>query len=232
MAAAGLLCLGLLLGLAVPAWSLSRAERSSTRPVEGRDMDAIRSYTDRLGKDFLKENLGLDLDALAVQLDPRNFDISLPGASSPPSQGAGPGGAPGKPSPLSSKWDLRLEQTDDLMRLQRDARDIPFGLSINGQIPFLASLNLIETSLWLPFSWKDEIRAEAKMPFLVGLSGHRFTLRSDYRNLLGLNRLEAGLGTDFNTDDFGRWDVDYDFQQRFGQGANEEIHWLRFHRSF
>lgn len=225
-------CLALLLALASNAGALTRAERSPTRPVNGDDMAALRGYTDQVGKTWLKQSLGLDLDALAVEWDPRQFRFSRP--SFVQSKGAGATGTAtggGMAARPGAYFDLRLEQTDDLRRLQEGFQDLPFGLSISGQLPFLASLRPLETKLWLPLSGHEELRAQATWPYQL-LNGRLLTLRSDYRNFWGLNHLEAGLGTNLDADMLGIWNVDYDFQQRFGQGANEEIHWLKFSRRF
>lgn len=228
---ARLCCVALLLALASNTKALTRAERSSTREVNGDDMAVLRGYTDKLGKSWLKQSLGLDLDALALEWNPRDFSFSRPlPTSHAQSSGASSGATDAMATP-AAHFDLRLEQTDDLRRLEEGFQDIPFGLSISGQLPFLASVRPLETKLWLPLSGREELRAQATWPYqLVG--GRLLTLRSDYRNLLGLNHLEAGLGTKLETDVLGIWNVDYDFQQRFGQGANEEIHWLKFSRRF
>lgn len=220
-----------LVGLCAAAgagWSATRAERSSTRPVEGRDMEEIRRYSDQLGRAWLKDSLGLDLDALALEFNPRNMTLQKPRPASPsPAAGAPNAGSP-QPAGISSYLSLKLEQTDDLRRLQNDLMDIPFGLSVSGQLPLLDNLAQIETRLWVPFSWRDEFRAQAQLPLL----SRRLTLRSDFRNQMGFNKLEAGLGTQLNPQGLGVWGLDYDFQRRFGQGADEAIHWLKLSKSF
>lgn len=212
-------------------WAETRAERSPSRDVQGQDMDALRGYSDRLGKGLLRDYLGLDLDALALQWDPSNLSFR---SSSPSAQGgAGPKSLSAPPSAMSDHLSLKLEQVDDLRRLTQDLRDIPFGLSVQGTLSLGASLATLQTSLWVPFSWRDQWRAEAELPFrLDDVKGRRYSLRSDYRNTLGLSDLEAGLGTDLNWDSLGIWGLDYDFHRRFGQGSDEAIHWLKLSRQF
>jgi hypothetical protein len=220
--------LGALAFRALPLAGAVEAEMSSSHAATGEEMARIRGYSDQLGRELLKEDLGIDLDALQVELDPTHY---LHHQSQGPAQaqgaGLGPGPAPGLPSYLR----LRLEQTDDLRHLQEGLSDLPFGLSLDAQLPLLSDLFVLQTKLWVPFSWREEIRAEATVPLLGGLS-HPLLLRSDYRNQLGLSHWEAGLGTGINSDTFGLWDVDYDFQRKFGQGEDAAIHWLKFSRHF
>jgi hypothetical protein len=233
MPSALLACLGGLLGLlALPALAAVDAEAPTTRDVEGSDMQELRRYSDRLGKDWLRESLGLDLGALVIEFGGRSRFRPAPGAAAVPG-GDGVPAAAGSTPKLRSQLSLRLEQTDDLLRLQDDLSDIPFGLSVKGKLPVLDNLTLLETQLWLPFSWKDEIRAQARLPLLrKGMGGRLLTLRSDYSTQLGVNTLGTGLGTRLGPGDAGLWAVDYDFEQRFGQGEDAAIHWLKFSRDF
>jgi hypothetical protein len=205
-----------------------QAELSSSHEATGEEMSQIRGYSDRVGRELLKEELGLDLDALAVELDPSHWAFHRPKASE--AAEAAPGLSPGPAPGIESFLRLRLEQSDDLRRLQQGLNELPFGLSVDAQLPFLADMVVLQTKLWVPFSWHEEIRAQALLPFHD--LGRKLTLRSDYRTQLGLNKLEAGLGTSVVSDSLGPWDVDYDFQRNFGQGENEAIHWLKFSRSF
>lgn len=226
----GLLCLA-----AAPAWSATRAERSGTRDVQGGDMDELRRYSDRLGREWLRDSLGLDLDALALELDPKNLKFFRPKSSPSGAPPAGPGGpaADGPVQGIRGSLNLKIEQTDDLLRMQRDLRDIPFGLSVKGQLPLSTGLSLLETTLWVPFSWRDEFRAQAEWPLAIGADGfRRLTLRSDYRTQLGLNRWEAGVGTSLRPEGWGVWALDYDFQRNFGQGTEEAVHWLKLSKDF
>lgn len=230
-----LACMGGGLSLAA-ALSAARAEKSPSREVESQDMGEIKRYSDQIGRAWLKDSLGLDLDALALEFDPRDLSFRKPSrsrsAASFASGSANGSGAPavaaGPAASVSSYLSLKLEQKDDLRRLQNDLRDIPFGLSVSGQLPILANLTQLETRLWVPFSWRDEFRAQAQVPFL----DRRLTLRSDYRNQLGLSKVEAGLGTQLRPEGMGVWGLDYDFQRSFGQGTDAAIHWLKLSKSF
>jgi hypothetical protein len=233
MNAAWRACLGGLLGMmALPALAVVDAEAPTTRDVQGADMQELRRYSDRLGRDWLRESLGLDLDALVIEFGKSSSFRSAPAAAAVPG-GDGVPAAAGSTPKLRSQLSLRLEQTADLLRLQDDLRDIPFGLNVKGKLPLLDSLTLLETQLWLPFSWKDEIRAQARLPLLrKGTGGRLLTLRSDYSTQLGVNTLGTGLGTRLGPGATGLWAVDYDFEQRFGQGEDAAIHWLKFSRDF
>lgn len=201
---------------------------SSSHAATDEEMARIRGYSDQLGRELLKEDLGIDLDALQVELDPTHY---LRHESRQDAAAQGPGLSAGPATGLPSYLRLRLEQTDDLRHLQEGLNDLPFGLSLDAQLPLISDLFVLQTKLWVPLSWRQEFRAEASVPLLKGLS-HPLLLRSDYRNLLGLSHLDAGLGTGINSDSFGLWAVDYDFQRNFGQGEDEAIHWLKFSRHF
>lgn len=233
MKAAWLACLGGLLGLmATPALAVVDAEAPTTRDVRGADMDELRRYSDQLGRDWLREAIGLDLDALVIEFGSHRRARPAANAASVLG-GDGQPAAAGSTPRLRSQLSLRLEQTDDLMRMQEDPSDIPFGLNVKGKLPMIADLTLLETELWVPFSWKDEFRAQARLPLLrKGTGGRLLTLRGDYRTQMGVNSLETGMGTRIGPGGMGLWAVDYDFEQRFGQGEKAEIHWLKFSRDF
>jgi hypothetical protein len=234
-----ILLLGLV-ALSAGAQARSRAEQASTRDVEGQDMDVLRGYGDRAAKTWLKNSLGLDLDELALEWEPGGSVTggALPSLAGTAAPGSGNGpklSGPRKPGgDLSGRLSLRLEQSDDLLRLTRDARDVPFGLSLSGELPLSTRLQVLKTTLWVPLSWKDEWRAEASLPVMLGTGplARRLTLRSDLRSQLGRSQFEAGLGTVWNPGGLGAWNVDYDFNRRFGQGDEEAIHWLRFSKDF
>jgi hypothetical protein len=62
--------------------------------------------------------------------------------------------------------------------------------------------------------------------------GRSLSLRSDISSKLGLNQLEAGLGTDWRPGFWGRWNLDYDWSYRYGQGLDEQTHWLKLSKEF
>jgi hypothetical protein len=115
-------------------------------------------------------------------------------------------------------------------------------VEVKGDLPVLARLTALETRLWVPFSWRDEWRAEASLPLAwpgaknglwkeMGFS-KKLSLRSDYSNRLGRNQVEAGLGTDWSNRGLGTWSVDYDVHMKYGQGESEAIHWLKLSKEF
>ncbi|MGS7457526.1 hypothetical protein, partial [Mycobacterium tuberculosis] len=75
---------------------------------------------------------------------------------------AGHSGFAAPPPAVSGYFSLKLEQVDDLMRLTHDLRDVPFGLSLEGRMSLGRSLATLETKFWVPFSWRDQWRAEAE----------------------------------------------------------------------
>jgi hypothetical protein len=222
--------------LAALPWTLSAlnlAEQSSTREVQGQDMDAIRSYSDHVGRGWLRDSIGVDLDKLAVEWDPSDLSFRRPQpVRAAPSAPGGPDAAPAPKPGLEGNVTFKLEQVDDLLRLTKDIRDVPFGLSVEGRLSLGLGLAALKTKLWVPFSWRDQWRAEAVMPFRFSDAGRRIRLHSDFRNQLGLNDLQAGLGTDLKGDVWGIWGLNYDFHRRFGQGSNEAIHWLKLSKQF
>lgn len=229
----------------VPAAS---AEQSSSRPVEGRDLDAVRSYSEGVGKEVLKDELGVDLDALRFRIDPSTLSIETVDVSQPRKASVAPGSSlqtgPHSPLPtasapaLPSGFLLSVDQRGDLLRLGRDIRDIPFGVQVKGDLPLLKRLTAMETKIWVPFSWRDEFKAEASVPLKsLGLGLDRGLLkgaglRSDYTNRLGINQVDAGLGTEWASRVTGAMDLNYDYSQRFGQGLDETIHWLKLRKDF
>jgi hypothetical protein len=139
---------------------------------------------------------------------------------------------------------MGLNQQGDLLRLTRDMRDIPFGLKVRGEMPVPSLPTWVQTSLWVPFSWRDEIRAEATMPLRgvnLGLADTVFKglglkdnlgFNSDYTNRLGINQVETGLGSQWTSQLTGPLNLDYDYSQRFGQGLDENTHWLKLRKDF
>lgn len=224
------------------------AEQSNSRPVEGQDLDAVRHYSEGVGRGVLKDELGVDLDALRFRFDPRTLSIETVGASQPQRSGVAPGSSlptgPHSPVPTSSApaqhngFLMSVDQRGDLMRLGRDIRDIPFGVQVKGDLPLLERLTAMETKIWVPFSWRDEFKAEASVPLKsLGLGLDRGLLkdaglRSDFSNRLGINQVDAGLGTEWATRMTGAMDLNYDYSQRFGQGLDETVHWLKLRKDF
>jgi hypothetical protein len=223
-----------------------RAEQSSTRDVTSQDMDVMRRYSEGLGRDVLKQELGLDLDALRLRIDPDTFNVELVDERQPASKSSAPTGkfaqglrrpfAPGAGQPFKGSFLLSVDQSGDLLRLGKDVRDIPFGVQLKGDLPLMDRLNHLQTRIWVPFSWRDEMKAEASLPLRLGLKLNDALrgagLRSDFSNHLGVNQVDAGLGTQWDTPAMGAMDLDYDYTQRFGQGLQETVHWLKLRKDF
>jgi hypothetical protein len=244
-----ILIFGALLALAsgpTGAWAAVDAEQANGRPMTDSDMDAARSYSEGVGRQMLKDELGVDLQSMRLEFDPETLSIENVGVPqhSSAAGGSGPGASqlsgPGNPQSFS----LSLDQSGDLTRLGRDARDIPFGLSLKGQVPILARLLDMKTEVWVPFSWRDETKASASVPLSklgMGTTEHfleslglldKWDLRSDYSTRLGFNQVDAGLGTQWATQFTGLMDLDYDYSLHYGQGSDETIHWLKLKKAF
>lgn len=248
---ASILALTVLLGLPGLAraslTSSASAGESNSRSVNGQDLDAVRNYSEGLGREVLKDELGLDLDALRFQVDPETLSIEMVDVSQPSKRSVAPGASlvSGPHNPLPSMAPavqggllLSVDQRGDLLRLGHDLRDIPFGVQLKGDLPLLNRLSHLQTKIWVPFSWRDEIKAEASVPLRsLGLGLDKGILkgaglRSDYSNRLGVNQVDAGLGTQWANRVMGPLDLDYDYSQKFGQGLDEQIHWLKLRKDF
>jgi hypothetical protein len=229
------------------------ADQPNGRAMTDNDINAARAYSEGLGREMLKDELGLDLQNLRLQFDPSNFSLENVGSAGPAraagSSGALGGGGASSPGNLagparSQGFSLSLDQSGDLLRLGRDVRDIPFGLKLQGTVPLLARLMDLQTQVWVPFSWRDELKASASVPLPgVGFGAaerlledlglkDRWDLRSNYSTRLGVNQLDAGLGTQWATQFTGMMDLDYAYSQRYGQGLDETIHWLKLRKDF
>jgi hypothetical protein len=230
------------------------AEQSASRPMDSQGMDAVHQYSEGIGREVLKEELGVDLNALRFQFNPHTLRLEKIDQGGPPRPGLQPTsnadlqGIPHRDlpadNPVTSKLSLRVDQSGDLLRLRNDARDIPFGVELESELPILTRLTALQTKIWVPFSWRDEIKASAVVPLNklnLGVTdgllrkldlNDRLDLRSDYTNHLGVNQVDAGLGTLWQSQFLGTMDLDYDYSQRFGQGSDETIHWLKLRKDF
>jgi hypothetical protein len=213
------------------------------RLVQGEDMSRLQDWGRQMGEDWLRQSMGLDLARFQLRWDPGTYDLhfSPPPASRAPAMGVAAVGE-ASPAAASNGWSLRLEQTNDLGRLLRDNQamaDLPFSMQMEGRMP---GFRQVSTRLVLPLSWRDEFRAEAKLPVDLGLVkrpwwgalglGQKLALRSDFRSRLGQNQVEAGVGTDWTTRWAGLWALDYDVRKSYGQGDEEAIQWIRLSRDF
>ena len=236
----------------------SKAEKSPSHTPTASEMAVVNEYSNDLGRQVLKDQTGLDVNSLNYLLNPQAFSFGL-GSFGPgihdqaQAQAAGVSGAAGSagsaaglPTDLAqrSSFSMGVDQQGDLLRLARDVRDIPFGLHVRSELPIHSQSTSVQTSLWLPFSWRDEIKAEASIPLRnvnLGLAGSLFKelglkdnlgLNSDYTNKLGVNQVETGLGSLWTSELTGPLNLDYDYSQRFGQGLDENTHWLKLRKDF
>jgi hypothetical protein len=244
------LCLWAL--LPAPAPAQVSAEDSATRAPTGEDLEKIHEYSDQVGKGLLRQELGLDLDSLRLKLDTNGLRLedirprvrATPVADGSPLPSQAPGPALLRDSGVRQEFSLALDQSGDLLRLRNDVRDIPFGVKVRGQLPLLDRITGLSTELWVPFSWRDELKAEASLPlphlklgvvdeFLTGLGlADHYALRSEFTNRLGVNQLGAGVGTQWSSRLLGVMDLNYDYSQRSGQGLEETVHYLKLRKDF
>ncbi|MES2201014.1 MAG: hypothetical protein V4498_02055 [candidate division FCPU426 bacterium] len=198
------------------------------RPVSSGQISQVQEYTRSLSKEWLKELFHVDLDKLGLTLQSKARPYSQVKL----------GEAPAPDSPLGAAGyvvKLQFEQYDDIRRLAADLRDIPFALKMETDGALGPRRLHIKTTLYLPLSWKDELRAGASIPLpRLGrpfssssldtsrmLSGWKLT--SAYTNRLGVSSLETGLETRLQK----TWNLDLDYRVRFGQGIDEYSQWLR-----
>jgi hypothetical protein len=239
-----LFCLLFQPGLLLSAGNL--AESSPSRAADSQDIAKIQDYTRTLSKEWLKEYFALDLDALSWRMQRRAQEWINPrsGASlAPGSIGVrgDPGAAAGEAAaPVLYSMDLRIEQYDDLKRLQADVRDIPFAVKFSAEGSLFDQKLRMKTNVFLPLSWKDELRVEASVPLeapavpifggLLESAGfsQNWDLKSTYSNRLGVSALQTGIGTQW----LGLWTLDYEFRMRFGQEVGDNSQWLRLGRTF
>ena len=86
-------------------------------------------------------------------------------------------------------------------------RTLEYDLRFDADSAFFGEKVRVKTSLFLPLSWKDELRAEARLPLpsmapvwvgdLLNLGGFAsgWDLKSSYGNQLGVSSVQTGLGT-------------------------------------
>ena len=216
---------------------------SASRPANAGEVSAVQNYGRNLGKGWIKDVFKIDVDTFGIKLGRKlqsaagfgeNGEQTVPGTA-PYKAGDPRGGA------LELyQLDLRIDQVGDLRRLSYDRRDIPFALKFHADGSLLASWLKLRTDVFIPFSWKDELRAEALIPLpdiginplrpmeeLLGITP-KWDLHSAYTNQLGASSLEAGLGSQW----LKTWNLNLLYQVRFGQGQDEKTEWLKLGKSF
>ena len=240
------LVLGLFMGLAAACQGAALGSLYDPQPVQGQDLARLQDWGRQLGEDLLRQSTGVDLATYQLHWDPRTFDLTFGPPPPPPGPGLGlTGPSGGGDDQAFGGWTLRLEQSDNLSRVLHGddvadvIDDLPFRMEMEGRIP---GFRRIRTKLFVPLSWRDEFRAEAKMPLLMGLNrrawwgglglGSKLSLRSDFSSRLGQNLVEAGLATEWKTAWAGQWAVDLDLRKDYGQGNEAASQWLRLSRGF
>ena len=215
--------------------------------VSGAQMGQIRDYGRQVGEGWLKNALGVNLEAMQIVWDPETESFVTAGDL----EARGNSGAAGRTethgsasSPaLNRGISLKLTQTDDITHLAEGVRDVPFGLEVKGTFRMLAFLSAMDTRLNVPLSPNDAWRASASLPVdLWGATGttwwrdmglgKQLAFRSDISSRLGLNQWEAGLGTKWNPGFIGIWKLDYDWRRSYGQGSDEMTQWLKLSKEF
>ena len=162
----------LLAGCAGLAWA-GDADPELAKPVTGREMETLQHYSRDATDDWLKSNLGLSLSDFELVWDPGTLSFEQRSTLDKRSQAEARKAKKSssfvakaksifeKPEAQSS-LSLSLQQSSNLARLAGDLSDMPFGVEVKGDLPVLARLTALETRFWVPLSWKDEWRAEAR----------------------------------------------------------------------
>jgi hypothetical protein len=232
----------LALSMALPLAGMAVGDDSNqlySPPASAQDVSQAKDYGVALGTAWLKSAFDIDVDDLVSRLKDGvsigqqisiNNDLNAMSASD----------SLQAPDGLVYSMNLRLEEYDDLRRMQSNVRDIPFAVRFDSYTSLVGQNFRLRTSLYLPLSWKDEMRAEAMLPLpslepqwmgsLLDLGGFdsAWALKSTYGNHLGVNSVDTGLGT--------QWmkilDLNYEFKVRFGEENYEESQWLKLGTKF
>jgi len=212
--------------------------------VNGAESGRLRNYGQQVGQDWLKHNLGLDIQSLQLVWDPLTWrfvpirDIEArerarEGISSygPATPGAGPSGG--------NYFSLQLNQNSDLTHLAQGVRNVPYDVEIKDDFRPIRSLSPIHTSLNIPLSPYDTWRADASMPFDWNLwwwkdlgLGRNLDLHSGINSRLGFNQVETGMRTKWTPGFWGPWDLDYAWDLHYGEGSGESSNWLKISKEF
>lgn len=223
------------LWLPLPAAALE-PELTPALTAGTREVGELQDYTRTQALTWVKEWFEIDLDAWS-----RIWKKRVEGVSRWQTQAAGiveetlPLAGHPREAALIESAQLDVEQYDDILRLRTDPLDIPFALRFEAKGLFSGRKWGWKTRVFVPFSWKDELRADLSLPFqgralgLQGLGlGGPWDLHTRYANRLGQAELESGVTATLMTD----WSLTYDYHTRFGQGLDETAHWLRLSRGF
>lgn len=212
--------------------------------VSGADSGKLRNYGQQVGQDWLKNNLGLDIQSMQLVWDPLTWrfvpvgDIEArekarAGISSYEPAGPGAGASGG------NYFSLQVVQNSDLTHLAQGVRDVPYNVEIKDDFRPLKSLSSIHTSLKIPLSPYDAWRADASMPmdwdpwWWRGLGLDRnLDLHSGINSRLGFNQVETGMRTKWTPGFLGPLDLDYAWDLHYGEGSGESSNWLKISKEF
>jgi hypothetical protein len=216
--------------------------------VNGAQSNALRNYGSKVGQDWLKDTLGLDIQTMGIVWDPDTWTFvsaaDLASHNQAQGQGNGSSGSPGPhpPSangPAVSKVTVQLEQSSDFSHLAEGVRNVPYNVEVKSAFRPVRSLSPIDTSLKIPLSPYDAWRADASMPMDFGPwwwrglgLGSNLALHSGFNSRLGYNQVETGMSTQWSPGFWGPWDLDYAWDLHYGEGSGDSTNWLKFSKEF
>ncbi|HTA17149.1 MAG TPA: hypothetical protein VK786_05335, partial [bacterium] len=206
----------------------------------------LRNYGQRVGQDWLKNNLGLDIQSMQLVWDPLTWrfvperDIEArERARAGISSYGGPAAPGGGDAPGAGYFSLQVNQNSDLTHLTQGLHDVPYNVEIKDDFRPIRSLSSIHTSLKIPLSPYDTWRADASMPmdwnpwWWRGLGlGRNLDLHSGINSRLGFNQVETGMRTQWTPGFWGPWDLDYAWDLHYGEGSGESSNWLKISKEF
>jgi hypothetical protein len=213
--------------------------------VSGAESGQLRNYGQQVGQDWLKHNLGLDIQSMRLVWDPVTWRF-IPAGELEAREEARAGYSDGTVSPgpaaAASSGDyitMQVVQNSDLSHLTQGVRDVPYNVEVKGAFRPLRSMSAINTSLKIPLSPYDTWRADASMPMDwnpwwwrdLGL-GRNLDLHSGINSRLGFNQVETGMRTKWTPGFWGPWDLDYAWDLHYGEGSGESSNWLKISKEF
>ncbi len=247
-AAAALLAFACAAGLrADPA---AYTQTAAPAPPNSQQMGQLKAYGERVGETWLQDNFGIDLPAMAGDLG-QGVQDSLEDAWRRDGwadvAGSGPGEAEGAAGGSGAKSgpkgvSVRIVGSGGPLRLGSGIQGgVPLGVDVRDNIAVAGAA--LKTRLHIPLSPDDAWTAEARLPLTLsrtaeswwwrGLGlGRAVSLRSDMSSRLGINQVEAGMGTAWRPGFWGTWSLDYDWQVTYGEGPTDATNWLRVSKRF
>ncbi|HTB23281.1 MAG TPA: hypothetical protein VK914_11330 [bacterium] len=216
---------------------------ATPQAVNSAQSGQLRAYGSKVGQDWLKQTLGLDLQSMQIVWDPVTW--SFVSAKSVSARGGGQAGAGPKSTAAPSdgsvtgKFTLQLEQSDDFTHLAEGLRDVPYNVEVKSAFRPVRSLSAIDTSLKIPLSPYDAWRADASMPMDFGPwwwrglgLGSNLALHSGLNSRQGFNQVETGMRTQWTPGFWGPWNLDYAWDLHYGEGSGDSTNWLKFSKEF